>query len=103
MVAGGYFTYYGAVLEFHGIAVTGDCAVKDFDADEFLFGAEFFLGDEGFASYEFGFVQFAEDSKAGFYGADFGTQFIAIQGEAGFKAQGITAAQAAGLTPKGLL
>ena len=92
MVAGGYLSYYGSVLQFYGVAVAGDGSVKDLYSYQFLFYSQFFLGYQCFAAYEFGFVKFAEDSKAGFYGADIGTEFVAVQGETGFKAQGVSAA-----------
>ena len=77
--------------------MTRYCTIKDFYSYQFLFYSQFFLGYQGFATYEFGLIQLAEDSKAGFYGADVSAEFVAVQGEAGFKAQGVTAAQAAGL------
>ena len=92
VVAGGYFSYYSFVFKFYGVAVTGNGSVEDFYSYQFLLNAQFFLSNQGFSAYEFGFVQFAEHSQAGFYGADFGAQFVSVQGHSGFEAEGVTAA-----------
>ena len=97
MVAGGYLTYHGTVLQFYGISVTGNSAVKYLYAYQFLLYAEFLLGYKGFTTYELGLVQFTEHSQTGFDGADIGTQFITVKRHSCFKTQGIAATQTTGL------
>ena len=73
-----------------------DGAAIKFNADNLARQALCLLLGQGFATHKFGFVQLHEDTEASLKGRDVVAQFIAIEGQAHLKAQGISASEAAG-------
>ena len=64
VVAGGHLTHFFTVFHY-GIAMAWDGLVFQFDADDSLLDTFRLLLDEGLASDEFWFVEFAEHAQTG--------------------------------------
>ena len=82
--------------------MTGNGLVCEFDADELLRHAVSLLLCEGFLADELGLVEFAEHGETGHDGGDVCAEFVAVEGQADFEAQGVAATEATGLAATAL-
>ena len=96
------FDHLFAVHVEHRIAVTWDCFVCEFDADELLRHAVGLLLCEGFLADELRLVELAEHREASHDRRDVCTEFVAIERKAYLEAQGVATAEAAGLAASAL-
>ena len=96
MVAGRDDADLRSVLQLHRITGARDGLVLDLDTDQLADDLAALLGQEGFLADEV-LVILAEHSQSGHHRADVGAELVAVQRQAGLEAEGVAAAQAAGL------
>ena len=91
MIARRYFTHYFALGVEDCVAVTRNCFVCKFDADELLSNAVGLLLDEGFLTDELFFIQLSEHRKTSHNRRNVCAEFVAVEGQPDFEAKRVAA------------